>query len=70
MKLQTTEKEHLEHGKDSPYEHVVNILGFAINGFGLFYGIMFVSEEGEGMFYYRGWPGKFKYLTFWNQVSA
>ena len=60
-------KEDTQLAKDSPYEFLVNLTGFLVNGFGLTYGLL-ISEHGEGIFYYRGWPGKLKYLTFWNQV--
>ena len=48
----------------------VHLIGLLLSALGLGYGFLYISEHGEGMLYYRGWPGKLKYMTFWNQVKT
>ena len=43
---------------------------FSVNAYGLGYDILYQSERGEGTLEYRGYGGKFKYLTFWSQVGV
>ncbi|KAK2151971.1 hypothetical protein LSH36_344g04064, partial [Paralvinella palmiformis] len=38
------------------------------NSCGLVYDILYQSQHGEGILQYRGYPGKFKYLTFWCEI--
>ena len=55
---------------------MANLLGPARNGiifcvyvYSLAYNLRHVSERGEGVLEYRGYGGKFKYLTFLCFVS-
>ena len=48
---------------------VVELLMFIINAYGLGYDLLCQSERGEGLLEYRGYGGKFKFLTFWSEVG-
>ncbi|ELU18491.1 hypothetical protein CAPTEDRAFT_168148 [Capitella teleta] len=48
--------------------YLVHLIGFIVNGGGLFYDVFFISHNGEACWEYGGFPGKFKHLTFWNQI--
>ena len=61
--------------KSGPLTHeqvnrtLIHLLCLAVNGYGLAWDVVYLTENGESSLYYRGFPGKYKYLTFWNQVS-
>jgi len=42
---------------------------FLVYAYSLAYNIQYVTERGEGLLEYRGYGGKFKFLTFWCFVS-
>lgn len=46
--------------------HVTVALIYAAS---LLYNILYVNEEGGNTLTYKGYGGKFKFLTFWNFVS-
>ena len=45
-----------------------HVVGFAVNGGGLAWDVMYLSHDGESVWEYGGYGGKFKHITFWNQV--
>ena len=42
---------------------------FLVYAYSLSYNLKYVTERGEGVLEYRGYGGKFKYMTFWCFVS-
>jgi len=48
---------------------LIELFVFIVNSCGLVYDILYQSQHGEGILQYRGYPGKFKYLTFWCEVG-
>ena len=47
----------------------LHCVAFGVNGGGLLWDIMYLTRNGESTFEYRGYGGKFKHLTFWDQVE-
>ena len=46
-----------------------HLVAFGVNLSALWYDVLYISEHGEGVLEYRGFGGKFKHLTFWDQVD-
>ena len=45
-----------------------HVIGLGVNGGGLAWDVAYLTENGEPIWQYRGYGGKFNHLTFWSQV--
>ena len=54
--------------QDSVVRIANHLVAFVVNGGGLIWDVLYLSVDGESVFEYGGYGGKFKHLTFWNQV--